>query len=85
MKCVLFWQFPEEEMVIELSIIAGNDFTAHHLKQKGVTVASKLGIENHRNLFSFATWVREHKRVENCQLFQEEMVRTKFLSMMGRK
>ncbi|KAK7094195.1 uncharacterized protein [Littorina saxatilis] len=68
-------QFAEEEMVVELSIIAGNDFTAHHLKQKGVTIASKLGIENYRNLFSFAAWVKEYKRVENCTLFKQEMSR----------
>ncbi|XP_076451620.1 uncharacterized protein LOC143287487 [Babylonia areolata] len=66
-------QFPEEEMVIELSIIAGNDFTAPHLKNRGVTIASKLGIENHRNLFNFANWVRQYRRVENCELFRQEM------------
>ena len=61
-------------MVIELSIIAGNDFTAPHLKNRGVTIASKLGIENHRNLFNFAAWIREYRRVENCELFKQEMV-----------
>ncbi|KAL8584107.1 hypothetical protein ACOMHN_011722 [Nucella lapillus] len=66
-------EFPEEEMVIELSIIAGNDFTAPHLKNRGVTIASKLGIENHRNLFSFAQWVRQYRRVENCSVFRQEM------------
>lgn len=67
------FQFPEEEMVIELSIIAGNDFTAHHLKDRGVTMASKLGIENHRNLFNFAAWIREYRRVENNPVFRAEM------------
>jgi hypothetical protein len=61
-------------MVIELSIIAGNDFTAHHLKERGVTMASKIGIENHRNLFSFAEWVRQYRRVENNPVFKAEMV-----------
>lgn len=69
------FKFPKEEMLIELGIIAGNDFTSQFLEG----VAEKVGVQNSHCLLSCAEWIRQHTRVNNSATFRKEMSKNKRL------
>ena len=56
---------------MELSIIAGNDFT----KQFSQQLKTKLGLPERSWVAEIADWVREHKLVENHPAAAQMMVR----------
>lgn len=64
-------KFPAVEMLVELSIVAGNDFTGPHMPHG---FADRLQVANYRSILSYADWVRQHVQVENNQVFKQEMV-----------
>ena len=56
---------------MELSIIAGNDFTGQFSQQ----LKTKLGLPERSRLAQIANWVREYKLVENHPTASQMMVR----------
>lgn len=58
--------------MIELSILAGNDFTKPHMPRG---LAHKVGVRNTQDCGSYAEWVQRFGKVENNEVFFKEMVR----------
>ena len=56
---------------MELSIIAGNDFTGPHLPPH---LLSKIGIKKRPSVNDYAAWVKKHGHVENVPELMKEMV-----------
>lgn len=69
-------QLSDEAMLIELGIIAGNDFTSHCMRG----LASRAGVRDTRSLLSYAEWIRNFQRVDNCDLVKEELSRNRDLA-----
>ncbi|KAK7486149.1 hypothetical protein BaRGS_00022615 [Batillaria attramentaria] len=69
-------QFSDADMIVELGIIAGNDFTSHCLRG----LAGRAGVRNTRSLMSSAEWIRQYKRVDNCDVVRQEMARNRTLA-----
>ena len=63
-------QLPNEASLVELSIIAGNDFTAPFSQQ----LKERLGLRDRSHVTQIADWVREHGRLENHPGASELMV-----------
>ena len=59
-------------MLIELSIVAGNDFTKQFVRPER-NCTNFLGMR-FPILLKCVDWVLKYKRVENCPIFSAEMV-----------
>ena len=66
-----FFQLNSPEELVELSIIAGNDFTAPYLRGR---LRGRFGLTGKR-VVDAARWVNEYRRVENHPAIKQEMVR----------
>ena len=63
---------------MELSIIAGNDFTAPFSQQ----LKERLGLRDRSHVTQIADWVREHGRLENHPGASELMVGVIFVDVV---
>ena len=69
-------QFESPDLLIELSILGGNDFTSHHMRP----LRGKVGLGNKPHIAGLADWVRTHGRVDNHAVLAMEIVSTTLLS-----
>ena len=57
-------------MLVELSIIAGNDYTKKHSRY----LREKLGLGARRaDIKQVAVWIRQHRVIENHQFVAQEL------------
>ena len=61
----------DRNQMMELSIIAGNDFTGPYLH---AGLLQKLGFRGKGSLQGYIDWVKHHGSVENNQNMYKEMV-----------
>ena len=69
LNCIDFFQLPDSAMLIELAILAGNDFTTQFVR----SLKSKLNLQG-GYIKDVADWVGQHRKVENHQIVAREMV-----------
>ncbi|KAL5005840.1 hypothetical protein ScPMuIL_016998 [Solemya velum] len=62
-------QFATHEMMIDFSIVAGNDFTAPHMRD----LHPQLDIQGRIDVESIAGWIRHYGKLENNPRLAEEM------------
>ena len=63
-------KLPSQDSLVELSIVAGNDFTGPHVNGR---LRGKFGLRSNQ-FEDVASWVRTYQNVENHPILGEEMV-----------
>ncbi len=59
--------------MIELSIISGNDFTSTHVRGH---LRGKVGFKGRLPIKDVASWIKQHRKVENHAAVAREIVTT---------
>lgn len=66
-------KFSDPDMLIELSIVAGNDFTSHYMKGNFNFLYS-LDIDGQKNrLENIVSWLQHYKKIENHPFLSDKM------------
>ena len=69
---LLFLQFKNYGLLVELSIVAGNDFTGHFMRNG---LQKQLDIRGQPNVQNIAGWLWHYKSADNHPVLRSEMVR----------
>ncbi|XP_064642315.1 uncharacterized protein LOC135496760 [Lineus longissimus] len=69
--------FKEHRLLIELSIICGNDFTGPVIRSRHIK--ENLDVKDHKDMKEIAGWVRHYQMVDNHPMIKQEAKKNKQL------